>query len=516
MQWKISSEEQSWAADPAAFGQRYLGEYFTEKTPSFHRELSRMWRRWVMKGKIPSEETLPQLLKEPGRRLALAAPRGHAKSTVISLQNVLHAAIYGYKRYILLISDTEGQAAAFLEGIRAELESNEKLLADFGPQKGKVWKNNVILLQNGVRIDAVGSGQKLRGRRHGARRPDLIVLDDVENDQEVLSPESRAKLERWYFGAVCKAGDRYTDVICVGTVLHHDSLLTRLLENPAYHTARWQAVEQFSSSGLWEEWRGKYTDRSDPRRDKTALRFFQAHKKAMLAGTKVLWPQKHSYYELMCMMVSEGEGAFWREMQNQPQDPDCCLFPREWLRFYDKEGMDFSQGFQFFGYCDPSLGRDANSDFSAILTLARETRSGLLYILDADLARRHPDKIIRDVLDKARWLEREYGGQYAAFGAETNQFQWFLKERLAAESAAQGIYLPIVEVRAASDKVLRIQSLQPDIRNGYLRFCRDQTELVRQLEQFPLGRHDDGPDALEGAVRLCRKVIRAPAVGLRI
>ena len=80
-----------------------------------------------------------------------------------------------------------------------------------------------------------------------------------------------------------------------------------------------------------------------------------------------------------------------------------------------------------------------------------------------------------------------------------------LKERLAAESAAQGIYLPITEVRAASDKILRIQSLQPDIRNGYLRFCKDQTELLRQLEQFPLGRHDDGPDALEGAVRLCKQ-----------
>ena len=94
---------------------------------------------------------------------------------------------------------------------------------------------------------------------------------------------------------------------------------------------------------------------------------------------------------------------------------------------------------------------------------------------------------------------------FAAFGAETNQFQWFLKERLAAESAAQGIYLPIREVRAASDKTLRVQSLQPDIRNGYLLFRRDQTALLNQLAQFPMGRYDDGPDALEGAVRLCKQ-----------
>jgi predicted phage terminase large subunit-like protein len=139
-----------------------------------------------------------------------------------------------------------------------------------------------------------------------------------------------------------------------------------------------------------------------------------------------------------------------------------------------------------------------------------------MYVLDADLERRHPDRIIQDVLEKARWLRREFGAQYTAFGAETNQFQWFLKERLAAESAAAGIYLPLVEVRAASDKVLRIQSLQPDIRNGYLLFSRDQTELLRQLEQFPLGRHDDGPDALEGAVRLCKQGPRLGTMFLRM
>ncbi len=508
--------QKSCAADPMAFGRRYLGHYFTAASPPFHRQLCRLWQKRVMKGRIPGGDTLDQMLAAPGCRLALAAPRGHAKSTVMSLQNALHAALYGYKKYILLVSDTESQAVAFLDAIKAELEENQLLQADFGPQKGRVWKSGVILLQNGCRIDAVGSGQKLRGRRHGARRPDLILLDDIENDQEVLSPDGRRKLERWYFAAVSKAGDKYTDMVCVGTVLHHDSLLVHLLENPAYRAHRWQAVERFSESSLWEDWRKLYTDLEDPDRDKHALRFFRANKKAMLAGTKVLWPQKLSYYDLMCMMVSEGESAFWQEMQNQPQDPASCLFPREWLRFYDKEGVDFRTGFRFFGYCDPSLGKTADADFSAILTIAQHRQSGLLYVLDADLQRRHPDRIIADILDKARLLQREYGAKYSAFGAETNQFQWFLKERLAAESAAAGIYLPLTEVRAASDKVLRIQSLQPDIRNGYLQFSRDQTELLRQLEQFPLGRHDDGPDALEGAVRLCKQGGRLATLALRI
>lgn len=513
---EVSSRRQQCAADPSLFGKTYLSHYLTLPPPAFHKQLCRLWQKQVMKGLCPSTENLPEMLETKGCRLAIAAPRGHAKSTVMSLQNVLHAALYGYKKYILLVSDTEAQAASFLEAVKSELEDNPDILQDFGDLRGKVWKSTVILLRSGVRIDAVGSGQKLRGRRHGARRPDLILLDDIENDQEVLSPDGRKKLERWFFGAVSKAGDRYTDIVCIGTVLHHDSLLVQLLQNPAYHSLCLRAVEQFSDCPLWKIWQEKYTDLSDPRRDKTALRYFQAHKKEMLAGTKVLWSKKLSYYDLMCMLVSEGEGAFYREMQNAPMDPSSCLFPRDWLKYYNPAEVDFSSGFRFFGYCDPSLGKTADSDFSAIITLAQNVRSGVMYVLDADILRRHPDSIIRDILEKARWLLREYGGKYSAFGAETNQFQWFLKERLAAESAAEGVYLPITEVRSSSDKTLRIQTLQPDVRNGYLLFRQDQEELLRQLTQFPLARHDDGPDALEGAVRLCKQGIRLGTIGLRV
>ena len=75
---------------------------------------------------------------------------------------------------------------------------------------------------------------------------------------------------------------------------------------------------------------------------------------------------------------------------------------------------------------------------------------------------------------------------------------------LARESAKAGLYLPIQGVRATEDKTLRVESLQPDIRNGYILFRRDQTLLLQQLSEFPMGAHD-GPDALEGARTLARK-----------
>ena len=505
------------ARDPTLFGRTYLAHYFTRPSPPFHRELAALWRQRVMKKRDPLSHRA-EMRAAKGTRSAIAAPRGHAKSTVMSLQNVLHAALYGYKQYILLISDTETQAITFLDAIKNELETNELLCRDFGQQMGKPWKTGSILLANGCRIDAVGSGQKLRGRRNYERRPDLILCDDIENDEGVRTAEQRRKTADWFWKAVCKAGDSYTDILVIGTVLHHDSLLSNLLENPGFQSRKYQAVLSDAPSPLWQDWEKRFTDLTDPEREKTALAFFRKHRAEMLEGAKVLWPEKLSYYDLRLMRLTEGDAAFRSEMQNQPIDPASCLFPAQWFRYYDPAAVDFSAPtFRFFGYCDPSLGRSASSDYSAILTLAVDSATGLAYVYDADLQRRHPDRIIADILEKERLLRRETGRGYTLFGAETNQFQWFLKEQLARESARQGLYLPIQGVRASEDKTMRVESLQPDVKNGYILFRRDQTLLLQQLSEFPLGAHDDGPDALEGARTLARKNARLTTVtGLRI
>lgn len=500
-----SPDYRSAAADPGYFGRYYLPHYFTRPSPPFHRQLDRLWQSRVMKGRDPLSDAEAILLAN-GTRSAVAAPRGHAKSTVMSLKNVLHAALYGYKQYILLLSDTETQAAGFLEAIKYELETNERILADFGEQVGKTWKTSSILLKNGCRIDAVGSGQKLRGRRNYQRRPDLILCDDIENDEGVRTAEQRQKTADWFWKAVCKSGDSYTDIVFIGTILHHDSLLAGLLENPGFRGLKFRAILSEATSPLWQDWERLVTDLSDPDREKTAHAFFYKRRKEMLAGAKVLWPEKLSYYDLRLMRLTEGEAAFNSEMQNQPIDPAACLFSAQWFRYFNPAEIDFrAPRFRFYGYCDPSLGRGANSDYSAIITLAVDGETGLAYVWDADIARRHPDKIIADILEKERLLRREVGRGYVLFGAETNQFQWFLKEQLARESARQGLYLPIQGIRSTEDKTMRVESLQPDVKNGYILFRPDQTLLLQQLSQFPLGAHDDGPDALEGARTLARR-----------
>ena len=499
------------AIDMEFFGRAYFPHYFSRPSPEFHRELDAIWQQGVLKGRYPLTATDTKTISRlPGVRRAVAAPRGHAKSTNLTFKGTMHSTLYGYKHYPIIISDSSEQAEGFLDNIRVEFEENTAILEDFGPLAGSVWRSNVLVTKTNIKIEAIGSGKKIRGRKHRNWRPDLIILDDVENDENVRTPEQRKKLKDWFDKAVSKCGDDYTDIVYIGTLLHYDSLLAKTLANPAYRSIKYKAVIRFSQADdLWQQWETIFTDLSNDDREADALAFFQAHKAAMLEGTQVLWEEKLSYYDLMVMRVSEGEASFNSEEQNEPINPDDCLFMEEWFDYYNEAEVNFGDpAFDFFGFIDPSLGKTKRSDFSAIVTLAKHKGSGYMYVVDADIERRHPDRIIADVLAKERWLRASFGRGYRKLGAETNQFQWFLKEELAKASAKAGLYLPIEEVQQTSDKVMRVQTLQPDVKNKYIKFNRRHKRLLEQLTQFPMGAHDDGPDALEGARSIAKKVKR--------
>ncbi len=434
------------AFDLEYFGRAYLAHYFVRPSPKFHGELDRIWREGVLKGMNP-ELDAKRISRADGCRRAIEAPRGHAKSTTFTFKDDLHAAVYGYKHYIIILSDSSEQAEGFLVDIKTELEENAALKEDFGELEGKVWKSSVILLANGVKIEAIGSGKKIRGRRHKQWRPDLIVCDDLENDENVNTPEQRKKLRDWFYKAVSKAGDTYTDIVYIGTLLHFDALLANVAKNPSYKSVRYQGVISFATNGeLWDAWESIFTDLSNDNRQEDALEFFQANREAMLEGTAVLWEEKLSYYDLMVIRISEGEASFNSEIQNDPIDPENCTFQEEWFDFWDDEGKaqpDFSDPkFLFVGANDPSLGKNKKSDTSSIIALAKDTQTGYLYVVIADIAKRKPDQIIEDALDASRRLQREYKRPYYKFGVETVQFQYYFAEIMRQRAAAVGEYLP--------------------------------------------------------------------------
>ena len=175
------------ARDFRKFCEYYLADSFKSEWSPFH--------LWLI-GKV--EDIIFHHNDEETRNV-VAAPRGHAKSTLISFAFVLYCICYSYKRFIVIISATGPVAKQFIIDIRNELEFNEKIKADFGEMKNDdMWNSNEIYTRTKVFLTSKGAGAQMRGMKFNSTRPDLVILDDLETAEQVASPSQNAALKQWF------------------------------------------------------------------------------------------------------------------------------------------------------------------------------------------------------------------------------------------------------------------------------------------------------------------------------
>jgi len=474
------------------WGRRFLPRHFSRPPSLMHRWLAR--RLVVMND-------------ARGTKLNVLGPRGGAKSTIGSLAYPLRCALQRAEPYIWIVSDTKHQAQAHLENIQTELTENQRL-ADAYPNavgRGPVWRGGAIRLRNGVAIEAYGTGQRIRGRRHREHRPTLIVCDDLQNDSHMVSAWARRRSRDWFHGTLLKAGDARTNVINLATALHRDALAMELDRTPGWTSRIFRAIERWPRDmARWAEWEAIYTDLARPDARRAARAFHQQHRAAMHDGSVVLWPEVEDLYRLMCMRAESGHAAFEREKQNSPVNPELC----EWPESYFDDGVWFDDWPEDLLVrtmaLDPSKGGDARrGDYSALVALGVDRR-GTLYV-EADLARRPTPEMVEQ---GAEWFARF---RPDAFGVEANQFQELLAGELAAALNRRGLLAARPQpIHNATNKLVRIRRLGPYLASRRLRFKTDSPGtrlLVEQLTMFPVADHDDGPDALEMAVRLAADVL---------
>ncbi|MDD3445912.1 MAG: phage terminase large subunit, partial [Zavarzinia sp.] len=321
--------------------------------------------------------------------------------------------------------------------------------------------------------------------RHGPHRPGLAVLDDIENDENVKSPEQRDKLEAWVDKAVMNVGaaDGSLDVIYVGTTLHYDGVLMRKVRNPLWNAKVFASIIKWPDAmDLWEEWESRL--RNEGPADAEA--FYAARVSEMNAGAVVSWPEVRPLINLMKLRVKIGAAAFDAEQQNDPISSDDALFGA--ITFW----VSRLDSWIFFGAVDPSLGKQNRSrDPSAVLVGGLNQETGILDVVEASIRRRLPDRIIADVIE----FERLY--HCVRWAIESVQFQEFFRTELVKVSAAARVPVPAVPVIPIADKALRIERLQPHVANGLIRLHADQRVLLDQARHYPMVDHDDGLDALE-------------------
>ncbi|MBU1187755.1 MAG: phage terminase large subunit [Gammaproteobacteria bacterium] len=383
--------------------------------------------------------------------------------------------------------DTYDQAALQLAAVKVEYEHNPRLRMDYGDAcaRGRVWREDAIITPSNTKIEALGSGMKVRGRRHGPYRPDLVILDDIENDENVRSPEQRDKLENWVDKAVMQLGsaDGSLDVILSGTILHYDGVLARKLKNPLWRHQRHKSIIQMPSDmALWDRWEEILLNEGI----KAADLFYRANRNAMNKGAVVSWPAARPLVKLMTIRARDGHAAFDSEHQNDPINSEEATFSN--IRFW----VEDCARWVFAGAVDPSLGKSGKGrDPSAILVGGFDRQTGVLDVIEARIKKRLPSLLIAEVID----LQRQFGCHI--WGFETVQFQEFLRQQLVDESIKAGVPVPTAPLIPNTDKLLRIESLEPYVRDGKIRLHSSQTTLLSQMRHWPKADHDDGPDALQ-------------------
>jgi hypothetical protein len=170
---------------------------------------------------------------KPGTRLAIIASRDAAKSTWLSLAYPLYCAVTARQRYIVLVADTAEQARRYLGAIKRELQQNAPLLRRYAAARpGETWKVNRILMGNGVEIEALGTGQNIRGRKNAQTRPTLVIVDDPQDRRKVASAAQRAADWGWFTQDLLNVGNPRTIYLVAGTSLHREALVDRLLRQP--------------------------------------------------------------------------------------------------------------------------------------------------------------------------------------------------------------------------------------------------------------------------------------------
>jgi predicted phage terminase large subunit-like protein len=448
-------------------------------------------------------------------RRADGAPRGCAKSTLKTLVKPLHDVSYGLEKFILIISNTTPLANKKLKDIRAEILANRALCDMFGLRfpKRVVGESEFTIIGDfgTTHYSAVGRGSEVRGIRIGESRPTKIVLDDVEHSDEIYNEKSREKTATWFFEDVTKAGDTGTNIELVGTVLHPDSLLKKLIHNPAYSGRLFKSIKSWSErEDLWEEWRKIWRNMDDPDRMEKANAFYLANEAELLRGTDVMWPEKESYLDLMKEMEEIGKRSFMKEKQNEPQGSDDAIFTT--FHWYKEEPgglriesnntlIPWSELDDAIASMDPATGQERQKgagDFTVIPVGYWHRRTKRLFCHYDWTKRAAPTMFIRELFNINDRFELE------KMAVETNLYRDLLLPNILEEKkrrekeASEKIHLSFYDVVQTENKMERIYRLEPKVTHGRILFNRGLSrDFMGMFENFPNGDHDDAPDALE-------------------
>lgn len=410
-----------------AFAGMYLSPRYDDAkpTPEFHREA------W-------------ELYASDHKQCCVIAPRDHAKSTGLTFDYILASVCFRDADYVILIGSTEDKAAEQLSNISEELETNEDLRRDFGIRSFESQtKTEVIVVHDDghrFRILARGAEQKIRGAMWKGKRPNLIVADDMEDDEQVENKDRRAKFRRWFFRAAKQALSKSGRIRVHGTVLHDDALLPRLRKNKMWKTL-----------------------------------FYKAHR-SYNDFSELLWPERWTAEDLRNRQIEfeeDGDAAgYSQEFLNTPLDNNERFLRKD--NFIAMTADDHEQEKIYLVGADFAITKKDTANKTSF-TVGGKDINNIVHVVDQHHGR----------WDTSEWVDKifEIDGAWCpvAWIVEKGQIWDSVYPFLVKEMQARDHWINFIPKTASKDKATRGQSLRKRHKNRGMRFDKDM-ELYAAYE----------------------------------
>ena len=464
-------------------------------------------------------------------QLGRVLPRGTGKSAFGTLGPACWSVAYKHKTYILICSDIGSTAEKFIKDIKDNMLENSYIESAFGKMlddKNRDFICNATQLEftNRTFVEAISSTSPMRGRKYRNTRPDLIILDDYQSEDDVRTEEAREKKWKRYSDDVKFAKQRPVrrngKVIKKGTVLmawgtqqHKECFYSRLIKTPTWTFKKERGVlvddvDEYFNSGLWLEFKKILNNYKNENRLEDAKEFYYQHQNEMQFDS--LWSEFWDCLEL-ALDYYENPNSFKQEVQG-----DVDSIGEKWFKTIRTETREEIEKHNFIKtmlIVDPAAGGGRKNDYSAYM-VGSTADNKLKYCRKGELAKINARQEFDKYVDHMIELILQYEDITHVFiekntfnGADANQLEKKLKEH----NILKHRKIIIINETQRKNKDDKISTIIPYVNRGEFIFCSEDEDFIAQIMEFAgqkYSPHDDAPDvAAEFWIRIDQ--IKIPA-----
>jgi len=430
----------------------------------------------------PLHDEILKILDNSNSKNVIAAPRGIGKTSIMLYGLASQKILFEQKKFIIYLSNSAENAVLQTDSLKHELLSNLLVRKFFGSVKTSRVENEyeeqfskkAWVTSGGTLILPRGAGQQIRGLLYHGKRPDSIIIDDLEDKSEITNPDIRKKNKEWFFSDVMKCISRYDknyQFNYIDTLKHEDALLKDLLDA--------------------SDWNSTCQDVCDDDYNSNCPTFMT---------TAEIKKEVKEHEDLGIIDV------FYREMRNKPVASVNAVFKKDYFKYYQegnlqltswedpkKEKSDRTEISDLINFViiDPAKEVQIHNADTAIVGVGVDRKNGKIFVRDIVSGKMRPDEIYRAAFQMIAKLKA------VILAVEVTSLHQWISQPFRNAMRVENVFAEYHELKAVGKKEERIAGMAPYYRKGNV--YHNQLvcgKLEGQLMSFPRSKFLDVMDAL--------------------